>query len=377
MRKSSTDHAPTYTDHSTMLYRPAPTYILPAKRTRFPRSCVDFGGKIRRENDKQISAGPVKSTHFDLGRQTSKMPPKKEKSNPRTPRIRAFKHLPPQPKQPPDEDEDEDDEEDPLKEPSPTVPTRTIITANVAAARKREAKKQVKDQPDASSSAESSQPAQPSNAAKDKVSKKTTKSKSTADTSSDKKTKSKPTSAKGVKDKQIPSTSGEAKTTSTKSKAPKVRMPKTAAKSQTPPASKSKSGTVTKSGKPATSKKSVGTQPHPEDSENETPAPEEEADYFASSDEDPRDAQIQMDEAMARALEEDAEDSPIDLDWSKRKWTPSEDEAIIDHVRSHKIYYNMKRTDFKERSTKDEIWKPLERRFKVPGKHDFKLLPND
>ena len=128
--------------------------------------------------------------------------------------------------------------------------------------------------------------------------------------------------------------------------------------------------TVTKSGKVATSKKSVGNQPADHESATDTPAPEEEADYFASSDEDDRQAQIEMDQAMAQALAEDAEDSPIELDWSKWKWTPSEDEAIIEHVKSNQIYYNMRRTDFKERATKDYMWKPLEKRYKVPGNID-------
>lgn len=234
-------------------------------------------------------------------------------------------------------------------------------------ARKRE-KKQAKDQSVVdTTSAESTQTTQSSTGPKVKANKKQPKDKSAADTSSDTTTRSKGKST--PKDKQKPGTSGETKATSSKSKPAKVRIPKSTPKTKSAAASKSSKGvTLTKSGKPATSKKSVGQQPHPDDSENETPAPEEEADYFASSDEDPRDAQIQIDEAMARALEEDAEESPIELDWNKRKWTPSEDEAIIEHVKANQIYYNMRRTDFKERSTKDDTWKPLERRLKVPGK---------
>ncbi len=298
------------------------------------------------------------------------MPPKKEPARSRTPRIRAFRNLPAS--KPPDPDpEDEDDEEDPLQETSrSTKPPTLILTANAAASRERERKKLEQQAEVAEDKSTDTTPASKSDTASSKKKTQSKKQAATCSSTSDdvKPAKKKP---KPAKDKQTPSTSGVTKPAPAKSKASKVKYPKSAQPQQ--PAGKPKSDretkkTLTKSGKPATSKKTVGIQPPDHESASETAAPEEEADYFASSDEDNRQEQIEMDEAMARALAEDADDSPIELDWTRRKWTPSEDEAIIEHVKSNQIYYNMRRTDFKERATKDYMWKPLEKRFKVPGK---------
>ncbi len=289
------------------------------------------------------------------------MPPKKDPPKTRTPRIRAFKVVDAQPSK---KRQDADEEEDPLKDVAEAKPTRVILTANAALAREREKKKQEKAQSSEDTKAAKKPATQSSSDKKTKPPKTEAKAQSASETSEDINTRKK--NAKAPKDKQKPSTSGTAQPPPPKSKPPKVKLPKNY-KNQ---ASKSKTDkkTVTKAGKPATSKQSVGNQPYQQDSASETPAPEDEPDNFASSDEDPRQQQIEMDEAMAQALAEDADDSPLDLNWSKRKYTPSEDEAIIDHVKANQIYYNMRRTDFKEKATKDDLWRPLEIRFKVPGK---------
>ncbi len=292
------------------------------------------------------------------------MPPKKA----RTPRIRAFKHIPIT--QPAIEDDGEEEEEDPLQDIPDSKPKRVIITANVAAARERQRKKMEKAQSAEENSTDTTPVPKSSAEQKTKQAPSTNKATTASETSDDiKPVKKKP---KPAKDKQTPGTSGVQKTPATKSKSSKVKLPKSSKNEEPQRQSKTKKGatvTVTKSGKAATSKRSVGNKPADHDTASETPAPEEEPDYFASSDEDARQAQIDIDAAMARALAEDAEDSPLELDWTRRKWTPSEDEAIIEHVKSNQIYYNMRRTDFKEKDIKDSLWKPLEKRFKVPGKH--------
>ena len=369
--KTTTDYVPTSTNHPRTFRRHKLTANMRALY-RFSHACkCKLAGKNWRQMNRRLNARTEKLIHFPRRTVTINMPPKKDANKGRTPRIRAFKTVPKMPAKQEDDD-DEDDGEDPLEDQQDSKPKRVILTANAAASRECVKKKQELAQSAVGSSTDNTAEPATSSAKKTKAPAKTQEPPTPSETSDDLKPVRK--KSKTTKDKQKPSTSGVPKPQPTKSKTSKVKMPKSS-KPPPPPAltkkTKGQQVQLSKSGKSVTSKRTVGNQPSHHDADSETPAPEEEPDYFASSDEDPRDAQIEMDEAMARALAEDADDSPLELDWSRRKWTPTEDEAIIEHVKSNEIYYNMRRTDFKERTTKDDMWRPLEKRFKVPGKIPF------
>ncbi len=354
------------------------------------------------------------------------MPPKKAPPSPGTPRIRAFKFIKPTI---PQKDEDKDDSSDDTRRRT-TRPVRQIVTANAALKRKREmaenteksesggkeqttsntqkptrkelkssAKKQA-DRDDSDVSTTDGPPVSKGKSVPKSVKQsappKTAGSKGKQDTEeSDQSVPEKPTPAKGKsakgskKTKAVPSTSRTHQITDTEdsevstvdsSKMKPNQAPKktttTGKSSTTKSKGKGKSNHVpskSKSGKKLTSKASIGNQPHEDDETQPDPTPpQDEAEYFASSDEDPREAQVKADAAMAKILQEDAVDSPLDYKdkkkYKRRQWTLSEDEAIIEHVKTHPIFYNKNRTDFIQRKKKNKLMEHLEPKLKLPGK---------
>ena len=190
--------------------------------------------------------------------------------------------------------------------------------------------------------------------------------------------KIKPSSSKNIKPQVADSDDSDLEnlqTATPKASASKSKKTKGETSKVTKPQTKGQSSHVpskSKSGKKLTSKSSIGNQPYENEGSDEATAPQDEAEYFASSDEDPRQAQIKADAELAKIMQQDAVDSPLTKKkYHRRKWTVSEDEAIIEHVKTNPIFYNKQRTDYIDRKTKNKIMGALEPKLKLSGKNNF------
>ncbi len=310
------------------------------------------------------------------------MPLKKPPAT-RTPKMRAFKTV--QGKPSTASQETQDNEEPDEERPGPKTRTINVSNAGLTGKKRKKGEGTTTDNTEKSEDSAGQPDASDECQAKKKGKKKPAKKATTTSTSAklpDPDKSKKKTTDKAALAKEKPAELNEkasqpkakaaqpkVKATQPKEKAaqPKEKAAQPKEKAAQPEASTStgrKGVQVSKSGKRLTNKKTVGNQPSTLDPLHPDPIPpQDEADYFASSD----DQREEEDPAMVEALREDADSSPLELEWVKRKFTPEEDDEIIEFVKSNPIFYNMKQTDFKLAPKKAKKLKELARKLRIPG----------
>ncbi len=119
----------------------------------------------------------------------------------------------------------------------------------------------------------------------------------------------------------------------------------------------------------------MGKQPTQEDplSSDVIPA-QDEPDYFATDDAGNLEDE-DIDPAMQEILEEDAgSESPLEFEWVKRKFTPEEDDILIEFVKRNPFFYNMKMTSFINNADKQKKLRELAKQLKIPGELKLNLI---
>ena len=293
------------------------------------------------------------------------MGPKKPLKTPGTPKIRAFKFIKPSKSTSKPHDESEDGSASDMSQ-RPSRSTRWIVTASAAKSARSKGKQK---EPADSSAAQTTPLVLPPETDSDEE-----------QTSPDL-TQKPPTSKKSkTTDKVSTSQSNTSSSVGTKKKlqqesqpqSSKTVQPKKKASSKTKSKVSSTAPQKSKSGKQLKGKASVSNQPV-EEEEPPSPTPaQDELDDFAS-DQENEDIDEADKELEAVLMEEAAKpDSPVVFGrrrkWINHKFNQDEDGRLIEFIKKHDIFYNKKRTDFKENPSRDVLMLELEAEMNIPGK---------